>query len=88
MSPEEVFECALQQYERACAEYKIATQQLISTVGPFEAAPILEKAVNRICRVDSPPGRPVSIMPQGEVDRRARLAVSVVDVTPMETLSR
>lgn len=85
MSPEEVFERALQQYERACAEYRIATRQLIECIGMFEAAPILEKAVNRICRIDSPPDRPVSIIPQEEVDRRARLAVPVIDVTSIET---
>lgn len=79
MSPEEAFEAALQRYEVAVREYKVAIAALIASKGK-EAAPILEQANNRICYLDAAPGaKPMVKVSQDEVDRRAAMARVVVD---------
>ncbi len=76
MYPEEVFEQALQRYERAVAEYKIAWNHYVEAIGLLAAQQKLDEAMNRICRLDQ---TPLVIVSQEEVDKRAAYAVSIVD---------
>lgn len=76
MQPEEDFEQALQMYERAVAEYKIAWRRYVEIVGLHNAQPKLEEAMNRICRLDQ---TPLIIMSQEEVNARALRGTQVVD---------
>lgn len=56
MTPEDEFEAALQKYEIAVAEYKIAQDRYALQVGMLQSTPVLDAAINRICRIVSPPG--------------------------------
>jgi enamine deaminase RidA (YjgF/YER057c/UK114 family) len=73
MVPEEEFERALQRYEQACAEWKLAITCYVRDVGQVQAMPKLEEAHNRICRVDA-----VFLSPE-EVKLRASRATPIVD---------
>lgn len=80
-SPEDEFEIAAQKYLTAVAEYKIAQNRYMEAVGLQRAMATFDLVANRICYIDSPPDRPIHrvITPQTEVDRRARLAIPIVD---------
>lgn len=85
-NPEDVFEVALQRYEQAVREYKVAIASLIKDLGNA-AAPVLENANNRICYLDATPGvaSPVQVS-QDEVERRAAMARPVIDAEPVAAL--
>lgn len=75
--PEDEFEVALQQYERAVAEYKLALNRYIAAVGPLAAHKKTQEAINRLCLIDV--ARPMLDVTQVEVEHRATDVVGVVD---------
>lgn len=76
MDPEEAFEQALQEYERAVAIYTIAWNRYVRQVGSHVAQRKLDEAMNRICALDQ---KPLVVCSQEEVNERASHAIRVVD---------
>lgn len=74
ISHEEEFELALQEYEKAVAVYRIAQLRYAEAVGPVAAQRKFNESINRICRLDA-----IAAIPQEEVNRRAKLAKTIVD---------
>lgn len=79
VTPQDEFELALQEYERAVRQYRMAQEILCREVDPFVADRILQEAGYRVCRAASPPGSKIIILSQEEVERQAALAKPIVD---------
>lgn len=76
ITPEDEFEAALQAYERAVMEYRLAWKRYAEDVGQEAAQPKFREAMDRICALDSVP---LIIITEAEVKERALRAVPVVD---------
>lgn len=76
MEPEEEFEQALQEYERAVMIYRIAWKRYVEDVGLLDAQNKLHEAMDRICALDQ---EPLTVCSEDEVRRRAHRAICVVD---------